>query len=83
MTGIVARELDDVTSSAAALLLPIHCHACGHPGLAQRSVGDDGGHRRTWTGRCPDCRAEAVLVIDYVAIQPNGREFGESTGQGP
>lgn len=82
MTPLVARQLEDTTTPAEVLLIPIHCHACGHVGLTQLDHGA-GGTRRTWTGRCPDCHAETVVIVDYVAIQPHTREFAEFSGQGP
>lgn len=73
MTSIVARQLQDTAAPAEVLLIPIHCHACGHVGLTQLDHGA-GGTRRTWTGRCPDCRAETVLVVEAIAIR-GGRDY--------
>ncbi len=65
--GRVARPLADLSRPATALLLELECHACGHPGLVERSHAA-GGTRHTWTGRCPECRTETVVVADVVTL---------------
>lgn len=72
----VARPLTDLSQPAEGLLVDLSCHACGHPALLEVNHHDGTG-RRTWTGRCPECRAETVVVVDLVAIHAGGREFAE------